>query len=198
MLHNDTPKFTIPTTRSFSKSLALSLSLFSRLHFEREQDQSKRIVNSRTLSRRPIDENRRRHGFCEPRKIGDASVMVFFSLSFCTQGRWTRISEADDSAATHASSATNTGTTRCARECAISRARGSPCHVHTRAILCTREFFSSFFLSSVGLRNRLVSSDEISNTSNESNSLKQGKIRRIFYNDFREVVIYKFTCLYFS
>lgn len=82
MLHNDTPKFTIPTTRSFSKSLALSLSLFSRLHFEREQDQSKRIVNSRTLSRRPIDENRRRHGFCESRKIGDASVMVFFfSLS---------------------------------------------------------------------------------------------------------------------
>lgn len=59
MLHNDTPKFTIPTSTSFSKSL--------RLHFEPEEDEprGRRIVDSRTR---------------RSRKIGDASVFFFFSL----------------------------------------------------------------------------------------------------------------------
>lgn len=60
MLHNDTPKFTIPTTTSFSKP-SFSLSL----HFEpREEDEprGRRIVDSRTR-RWPIAKNRIGGGF---------------------------------------------------------------------------------------------------------------------------------------
>lgn len=158
MLHNDTPKFTIPTTTSFSKS-SFSLSL----HFEpREEDEprGRRIVDSRTR-RWPIAKNRRRIG----------GGFFSFSLSLCTQGRWTRISEADDSAATHASYATNT--TRCARD--ISRTRLTLPRTHACDLVHATVFFSSLlFFSSVGLRNRLVSGDGISYAF-ESGAWNRGK-----------------------
>lgn len=105
----------------------------------------------------------------------------FLPLSLCTQGRWTRISEADDSAATHASYATNTGTTRCARD--ISRTRLTLPRTHACDLVHARVFFLLFFRALGALRNRLVSSDGISNTSSRT----VWKIRRIFWEPLRIV-----------
>lgn len=144
MLHNDTPKFTIPTTRSFSKSLSLSSSSF---RSQPEQDRPKRrgrgiFLNSPTLEmadRRKSTTTRLRTAKNRRRIV----VSFFFlSLSARREGERVFLKRMTQPPPTHPTPPTP------GRQgaLAISRARGSPCHVHTRAISCTREFFSfSFF-----------------------------------------------------
>lgn len=135
MLHNDTPKFTIPTSTSFSKSL--------RLHFEPEEDEprGRRIVDSRTR---------------RSRKIGDASVFFFFSLhagkvnAYFWSGWLSR----------------HPRILRHQHDKVRSRYLAHAAHLATYTRVRSRARHSFFlFFSSVGLRNRLVSGDGISNAS---------------------------------
>ena len=146
MLHNDTPKFTIPTSRSFSKSLSLSSSSF---RSQPEQDRSKRrgrgiFLNSPTLEmadRRKSTTTRLRTAK-NRRRIVVSFFFLSLSLSARREGERVFLKRMTQPPPTHPTPPTP------GRQgaLAISRARGSPCHVHTRAISCTREFFSfSFF-----------------------------------------------------